>query len=382
MVVCLTAAIAGCGGLPADPPDVIGPCADLYAQDIVPTFELDVAAADWQAIAADYSNRVKGTYYPARFRVGAEVVPDARIRLRGRTDNWIGTKMQFVIAFNRVDGDRRFHGLRKLSLDASPWDHSMLRERIGLAYLRDLGLPAACANNARLVVNGAYVGLYTSVEDADRAYLERNFARPDGDLFAIDGETGAWELETNEDDGDLVRLERYLDQTDVAAIDHLTDLEGSIAEWAGEAMIPHAEGYTAGAINFLLYDHPARGFVTLPYDLDSIFFYDDAAGADLDQADPLTFRFGSLTRPRQVTEILADPRWVAVFQAELDAALAAYDVPTLQARTTAWAAQIAADVAADPNRGFTPAQHDAAVQEIRGFVADRAAFVAAWRAAR
>ena len=99
-------------------------------------------------------------------------------------------------------------------------------------------------------------------------------------------------------------------------------------------MIPHAEGYWAGATNFLLYDHPIRGFVTLPDDLDSAFFFADVAGSDLDRIDPLTYVFprGGGRFP-QLEAILAHPDWRDRFLDELDRAAAAYDVASLQART-------------------------------------------------
>jgi spore coat protein CotH len=361
---------------PYDPPDVVGDCADIYAQDLVPTFELDVAPTDWSAIRTDFAAHRKGTYYPAVFHYGSEVVRDARIKLRGRSDNWIGTKMQLLVAFNRVDSHGRFHGLRKIALDASPWDHSLLRERVALAYLRDAGVPAKCANNARLVVNGEYQGLYTSIEEADKEYLQRIYARPEGDLFGIDGETGEWELKTNEDTSTLERVERYLSRTSLSQIDDMTDLDHSVHEWAREAMLPHTEGYVAGVGNFLLYDHPARGFVTLPHDLDSAFFFGDAAGSNLDRADPMTFHFSDWPRPDQVDVVLDDPAWRETFFAELADAHAAYD----DSNVDAWAAQIAAAVAEDSSISFE--QHEAAVAEIRAFIEARRAFMTEWLDAR
>jgi len=372
-----------CGEAPGtDAPDVIGPCPDIYAQELVPTFELDFAPADWAALHADHAARVKGNYYPATFRLGDERVPAVYVRLRGRTSNWVGTKLQLTISFNHVDRDARFHGLRKIVLDASAYDHSLLRERVGLAFLRDAGVPAPCANNARLMVNGTYEGLYSSFENADREYLERIFSRPEGDLFAIDGETGMWELETNEDESNLDRLDAFLATSDLAGVAVMADLDASVVEWAGEAMVPHAEGYLAGVGNYQLYDHPARGFVTLPYDLDSAFFFDDVAGTDLHTADPLAFTFPGFERPRQLQLVLADETWRRRFVDELRGARAAYDVASMQARVDTWAAQIAGDVVADPNRGFTDEQHAAAVAEIRTFVAARAEFMDGWLAAR
>ena len=68
----------------------------------------------------------KQNYHPyhalAEFRYGNEVVTNALIRLKGWSSWWQAAddkppKMQFVIAFNEIDGNGRFHGQRKIELD-------------------------------------------------------------------------------------------------------------------------------------------------------------------------------------------------------------------------------------------------------------------------
>ena len=113
------------------------------------------------------------------------------IRLKGQS-SWAEViqagdnppKMQFVISFNEVDTNARFHGLRKVELDMPRIDPSYLRQRVALAYLRALGVPAQCANSGRLTINGAYYGLYTNIERPDVEFVQRVFP---GDATAICG---------------------------------------------------------------------------------------------------------------------------------------------------------------------------------------------------
>ena len=56
----------------------------------------------------------------------------------------------------------------------------------------------------------------------------------------------------------------------------------------------------------------------------------------------------------------------------------AYDVQVLQGRIDAWAEQIAVAAAEDPNKPFTTAEHLERIAEKREYVAQRAAFLAAW----
>ena len=81
----------------------------------------------------------------------------------------------------------------------APWyDHTLLHERVAFPIFAELGLPYSCANNARVVINGDYYGLYANLERIDHEYLERNFEEPDGNLYQ-----GGAELKTNEDVGDI-----------------------------------------------------------------------------------------------------------------------------------------------------------------------------------
>ena len=106
------------------------------------------------------------------------------------------------------------------------------------------------------------------------------------------------------------------------------------------------------------------------------------SGDDLASVDPLTFTFSGLSRPPQVSAVLADEAWRAVFIDELREARAAHDVASLQARLDQWAAQIAPDLATDPNRGFTDEQNAAALAEVRSVLAARADYIDTWLAAR
>jgi spore coat protein CotH len=56
---------------------------------------------------------------------------------------------------------------------------------------------------------------------------------------------------------------------DVKTIDELSDLDEAVKVWAGSAMLPDPDSYWAGVeSNYFLYDHPSRGFLWFPYDMD------------------------------------------------------------------------------------------------------------------
>jgi hypothetical protein len=355
----------------------------MYSQDIVPTFEVTMAPEEWEALKADQALRPEREaigedgkpYHPVElFRWEENTTTGAMIRLKGQT-SFYGPKLQFVISFNEIDRSGRFLGLRKITLDAAPLiDRTLLRDRLALAYFRDLGVPAPCANNARVVINGQYYGLYANIERVDKEFLERNFGKrdADGNLYK-----GGWDLKTNESREDPEGRRRQKDLLgvrDLPSLVALADLEQAVLMWAGEAVLPQSDGYVVGRGNYYLYDHPERGFLWIPWDLDKAFHFGDVR-SDLIQLVALN---KAKHPPFEVA--LADPAWRERYLEAIGRALAAYDPARHIERIDAWAAQIAPAVAEDPNLGHTVFRHRTAVEGLRSYVVDREAFVRDWLA--
>jgi hypothetical protein len=307
------------------------------------------------------------------FRHMDDTVSDAMIRLRGNPQHWASQqKMQFQISFNELDPDGRYAGLRKIVLDSAHYNRSHLRDRLAASIFHDLGLSYACANHAKLYVNGQYYGLYTNLEKIDREFLERNFDDPSGLLYKKGSE-----LQTREDENpDTSRKDLWWATTDLGGMNGLGELEQMVGMWAVEAIVPDADGYWAGGWNMYLYDHPTRGFLYIPYDFDLSF---DSAPAT---ADPAIWhkdneRYNG--RPH-VEAVLSNPEWLARFALDVAGARRAYDPAVLHERIDRWAAQIREAALNDPHAPWTFEQHLAGVQRLKDFVTERAAWVDGWAA--
>jgi hypothetical protein len=359
-------AVAGCGGGGGDPggadaspggdvaagPDASTvtypkPCGDVYDQDLVPIFALTIPQAEWDALADQQ-------FHPlTEFRYGAEVVTNARIRIEGAASPKVES---IIISFTEVDPAARFHGLRELFLDAPPSDASFLKSRLALAYLRELGLPASCANSARLNVNGAYYGLYTSIERVDEELLRRVF--PDGEAG------GALYLR-----GQGAGLAQWSTTTDYAGMSALADLPEVAAEWAAEAVIPQVDGYFAGSDKFYIYDHPTRGLMFVPWDLDLSF---DSAPVD---ADPISYRAPWGGPTPHFDGLLADPAGAALYRNGLVQAIAAYQPGVMEEQVDRWRVQIVDAAFDDVNKPFSFGQHLSALNALRGYLRPRAEYL-------
>ncbi len=363
-------------------------CPEPLKQHFLGEYQVGIAPAEWAALEDEFLNweerEEQGLdphpYHPVtlRFGGGAEV-PNVLIRLKGNT-SWRQTveldpmpKMQFVLAFNEIDPDGRFGGMRKVELDMPRTDESFLRQRLGLFALRAMGVPAQCANSARLVINGEYYGLYTAIERLDKEFLQRQYGDADeGNLWK-----GGFTIETNEDTFDYDRLNLFWDAQTIADLEPIADLEASVRAWAGEAMLIQGDGYYWGRPNFYLYDHPDRGFVWLPHDLDSAVDYRPANASPLtpvEQPDPLMRQHWNLVQN--------DPTWSGRYIDALEELMGLYPAAEMQARVDAWSEQIEAAADADPRKPFTGVDHRRAVTALHDYPPQRAEFMTGWVACR
>lgn len=333
-------------------------CSSLFHESVLPEYNLEITDFHWQGLLDDYASGVKD-YHPVVFQYWSPAgqltqIDDAMVRLRGNPSfSWLGAKMQFVISFNEIDPDGRFLGLRKITLDASWYDPTVLRDRVAYAYMRHHGIEAPCANNARLSFNGSYYGLYKNVEYVDHEFLERNFGDEDA--------TGVlWKYATtptaNEEYADYEVSSQFWSAVHVDYLDDHTDAEQVLAEWATEVVTPHNDGYWCCAHNFYIYEHPARGILFIPWDLDYAF---DATPF---WADPYTFYRGA--DAVLFDAVAADPLWRMLLLDALRDATDSYDPDLIEGWTRDWAAQIAEAFAEDPSKNFSLHEHETAVERL------------------
>ncbi|MFZ5479988.1 MAG: CotH kinase family protein [Myxococcota bacterium] len=345
-------------------------CSDLYDPSELMAFEVEISDEEWAALEADYANGVK-EYHPVVFRWRDEVVPDAMIRLKGNPNfSWHTDKMQFVIAFNEANPDGRFHGQRKISLDASWYEPTGVRDRVSWAVMNRSGqLPTLCTNSATLTINGAYYGLYTNIEYLDHEWLERNFGDDDatGTLWKYGHDPVA-----NAENADGSAIERLWRTTDPDELATLGDVDEWMAEWAAEIVLGDDDGYWCCDHNYYLYEHPTRGILFVPWDMDDNF---DVQAYDV---DPVDGYYAGLFQQPQFHAVVEDPVWgprfvdkVAELNAAMDPALALADVDAFEA-------QIAEALETDPHRSTGWEEHLGAMERMRAWIPARHAFLESW----
>ncbi len=354
------------------PKDEFG-CAAIYGADVLPAYDLQISDLEWARLEADYSSGRKD-YHEATLVYAGEPVP-VMVRLKGNPNfSWFGEKLQMVISFNEVDPDARWHGLRKIALDASWYDASVLRDRISWDVMRTAGgLPAACANNATLSVNGEFYGVYGHLEYFDHEYLERAFGKENagGGLWKYGAEATA-----NGDAADAATVAAFWAADTVAEMEAVGDVSQWVRAWAAETVLGDDDGYVCCAHNFYLYEHPEAGVIFVPWDFDDTL---EITAYDVDPIEGYAQDYG-LYQQSHYRTVLADPGYRAAYVAAVGELNAAMDPARLLPEIERWDAQIAEAAAADTMATWGDQERAQMVVRIGDWVTNRHAFVDAWAA--
>jgi hypothetical protein len=385
----------GVGGTSGDGAVAVGggpPCSDLFDQSQLRTYEIDIDPTEWQSVMTEFQNVTtlvaQGNDFVARhpvvFHLGSETVSDATLKLHGQS-SWAQAamldgdraKIQFDISFHQSDPNGKFHGIEKLVFDMPRSDWTFMHDRLAHAWLRQVGIAAGCAANARVEINGSYYGMFVAEENTNKRVIAEFFpGNPSGGLWkgGVQPETAST-LQTQ----NVSRRTAFAQATDLASLSAIVDLQSSVVEWASEALLNNADGTYGGTHNFYIYDQGAAGFVYLPNDTDSTF--DWLSLFDLTPADdhPI-YWWASRAPPAPQPGVvwlaaMNDPGWRSKYVDAIATQLAAWNVQEIQGWIDSWSQQIAADVAADPHTWATPAQFQMAVSTAHDVVAERAQYL-------
>jgi len=156
-----------------------------------------------------------------------EAIDSVGFRLRGNTSRH-SDKKSFKLSFNTFISGREFYGVDKMNLNGEHNDPSIIRAKLCWDIFQKIGMTASRAAHAAVYINGAYYGLYISVEHIDDEFLQKNFEDDSGNLWKClypadltyqgpnpedyhpDENGKPYELKTNEDEYDYSQLARLI----------------------------------------------------------------------------------------------------------------------------------------------------------------------------
>jgi len=313
-------------------------------------------------------------WVPCTFTALGDPVVNADCRRKGDMTDWpFEKKPQFIVRFNLTNKDGRFRGLRRFNLESFDGAAAPIRDRIGMWVMREAAIDAPRVNHVRVFKNGEVLGLYMNIEAEDKEFLEDHFGPTDddGNLW----ESG-YELKTNEAANDSSRLDALSNLIDAEPLtgDHTEffnqlatrmDVRQVLREMAAETALITNDNFSQGSTNFAYYEHPTRGFIVLPWDLDSII---TVAPVDADLYD-----YNGGSNGSKLRELMnQNPTWRAQFTDDLvdirDTVMTR--VPELVDEICT---QIHEAVEEDPNRTSSTEDFEADCARVRQAVIDRIA---------
>lgn len=167
---------------------------------------IDITIDDWGALIEEAQ---KERYVPCTMTIDDEVFRQVGIRAKGNnslrlTSEYELTRYSLKVEFDHYLPQGNYHGLDKLSLDASFQDNSYLKTVLAFDMMRFMGVPTPLCSYAWVRVNGEDWGLFLAVEECEEAFASRNFGWDHGVLYQPDYRS------LNDENADVAL--RYIDE--------------------------------------------------------------------------------------------------------------------------------------------------------------------------
>lgn len=375
---------------------------DSYVHEIRITFE----DPDWyDTLFESHSTDVEDPYFEASFVGDGVALEQVGVRFKGNSSfSGNSVKKSIKIDFDEYDEDNdelTFMGLKKLNLNNSTNDPTMLREKLFYDYASNFVEGISRAVHTKVYINGEYYGLYTAVEQVDKNFVQSRFGEDeDGNLYKGTASDEAvlnnpqadfgsdltylgtnqadyedfYALKTNETANDYSQLIEFIDVLNNTpaeelpnAIEPLLDVEDTLTSLALNNLFSNLDSYSGAAHNYYVYDRDDTGqFTHLFWDMNESFgtftqFVE--RGQNVVQLDPFWLPEASGGRPGTPAEEqprpLAESLWAVdeysiEYLRKLQSMLEdGFDAESGTARINELADLIRDDVTADPNKPFT-----------------------------
>ena len=148
---------------------------------------LNIQVEDWDAFLASAPEE---EYIPATVEIDGEAFRQVGLRAKGNnslrlTAEYGLSRYSLKLEFDHYT-DGSYHGLDKLSLDASFQDNSYLKTWLAFDIMEFLGVPTPLRSFVWVTVNGQPWGLFLAVEEPEEAFARRNFGANHGQLYKPD----------------------------------------------------------------------------------------------------------------------------------------------------------------------------------------------------
>ena len=291
------------GGMPpaspgpkVSPADVKNyPDAKLYDAGVLRTVFIDFENADWEAELQDFHGTDADV--PATVTVDGKKYANVGVHFRGMSSYMgvpAGYKRSLNVSFDMADPKQRLQGYKSLNLLNAHEDASMM-STVLYSHIANQYIPAPKANFVRVVINGESWGVYTSVQQFDKVFLEDNFKSSKGTRWKVRGSPGGrggleyfgddvsaykriFEMKAEENEAAwkaLINLCKVLNQTPPEKLEEalkpIIDVDSLLWFLALDVALINNDGYWVRSSDYTLYLDGKNKFHIIPHDMNESF---------------------------------------------------------------------------------------------------------------
>lgn len=186
----------------------------------------DIRLEDWDGFL---ENARKEEYVSCALTLDGELYENVGIRVKGNnsrrlTEKYGWQRYSLKVEFDHYMKGRTYHGLDKMSFDASFQDNSYMKNYLTYKMMAHMGVPSPLSSYVWVTVNGEPWGLFLALEEPEEAFARRNFGSDHGQLYKpdyrrLDDENADVALRYIDDDPDSYENIFRKARTDVAPED-------------------------------------------------------------------------------------------------------------------------------------------------------------------
>lgn len=255
------------------------PGSEIFDRPTVLDFHVQLTEASFEELRVNPREYVRATVV-----VNGVEYPDVGVKLKGAAGSYrpVDDKPAMTLHFSKWADGRRVYGLRRLHLNNSVQDESLLCEYLGSHLFRSAGVPAARVAWATVRLNDRKLGLYVLKEAFENEFLRLSFGNDKGNLyeggFVRDLERGLSKESGKgpDDQSDVRALWAPVEEKDTdkrwEMLQKVLDVDLFVTYAALSVMLVDWDGYPLNRNNYRIYFRPTDGkAVFMPHGMDQLF---------------------------------------------------------------------------------------------------------------
>jgi len=222
-------------------------------------------------------------YTPVAVTINGVQFTNVGVKLKGAAGSFrsVDDRPALTLSFNRYVEGRRLFGLRRLHLNNSVQDPSLLNEYVGSALFRAAGVPTPRVAWATVRFNDDQLGVYVLKEAFEKEFLRCFFTKPDGNLYdggfltdvdrPLERDSG-YGPSDHSDLRDLAAVAQVRDGAERwKKLQEVLDVDRFVTYAALSVMLVDWDGYPLNRNNYRVYFNPEDGrAVFMPHGMDQL----------------------------------------------------------------------------------------------------------------